>query len=125
MLMFYIFKLNQVFEDKFLYIDVNNNDVMDILYGRRIIEFDYFVKMMKQGCVFCKELLQFVSCVSERKYGLVSLFYIKCCKCGDINCVVSGKRQNDEKNGQGFFNVNVKLGVGVYKNFIYKLDCII
>lgn len=81
--------------------------------------------MMKQGCVSCKEPLQLASCVSERKYGLASLFYIKCCKCGDINCVASGKRQNDEKNGQGPFNVNAKLGAGVYKNFIHKLDCII
>lgn len=57
--------------------------------------------------------MQLASCVSERKYGLASLFYIKCCKCGDINCVASGKRQNGEKNGQGPFNVNAKLGVAL------------
>lgn len=74
--------------------------------------------MMKQGCVSCKEPLQLASCVSERKYGLASLFYIKCCKFGDINSVASGKRQNDEKNSQGPFISNAKLGVSVYKKFL-------
>lgn len=84
---------------------------------------DHFAKMMKKSCVSCKKPLQLPSCVGERKYGLASLFYIKYCKCGDINCVASVKSQNDEKNGEGPFNVNVMLGVGVYKRFIYKLNC--
>lgn len=63
-------------------INVNNNDIMDIdyiVYDRRIIEFKRW-----NGVVFCKMLG-----VSERKYGLVNLFDIKCCKYVDINCVVN------------------------------------
>jgi hypothetical protein len=31
-----------------------------------------------------------------------------------INSVASGKRQNHQKNGQGPFDINAKLGVGLY-----------
>ena len=86
----------------------------DILQGRRIIDLAYFAKMLQQGCAGCEEPLQLVGCVSERKYGLASIFQIKCHKCGNITSISSGKRQNDEKNGQGPFDVNVKLGVGMY-----------
>ena len=65
-------------------------------------------------CASCRLPLQLADCVWERKYGLASICYIKCCKCGQIKSVASGKRQNHEKNGQGPFDINAKLGVGLY-----------
>jgi hypothetical protein len=96
---------------------------IDVLQGRRIIELDYFSKMMQQGCTSCRQPLQLADCVRERKYGSASIYYIKCCKCGQINSVASGKRQNHQKNAQGPFDINTKLGVGLYtfhiRNSIY------
>lgn len=43
--MFYIyFKYFGFFQDEFICIDVNNNDIIenDNVFGKRIIEFDYF-----------------------------------------------------------------------------------
>ena len=57
----------------------------------------------------------------EEKYELASIFHNKCHKCGKINSISSGKRQNDEKNNQGPFDVNVKLGVGMYPH-IFTLN---
>ena len=57
----------------------------------------------------------------EEKYELASIFHNKCHKCGNINSISSGKRQNDEKNNQGPFDVNVKLGVGMYPH-IFTLN---
>ena len=107
-----MFEKNPTSPDKATNIAVT--EYSDILQGRRIIDLAYFAKMLQQGCAGCEEPLQLVGCVSERKYGLASIFQIKCHKCGNITSISSGKRQNDEKNGQGPFDVNVKVGVGMY-----------
>ncbi|XP_078315372.1 uncharacterized protein LOC111116349 [Crassostrea virginica] len=106
-----MFENNPTSPDKATNIAVT--EYSDILQGRRIIDLAYFAKMLQQGCAGCEEPLQLVGCVSERKYGLASIFQIKCHKCGNITSISSGKRQNDEKNGQGPFDVNVKLGVAL------------
>ena len=77
--------------------------------------------MLQQRCAVCEEPLQLAGCSKERKYGLASIFHIKCHYCGNINNISSGKRQNDEKNDQGPFDVNVKLGVGMYPH-IFTLN---
>ena len=66
----------------------------DILQGRRIIDLAYFAKMLQQGCAGCEEPLQLAGCVKERKYGLPSIFHIKCHKCGNVSNVniSSGKK---------------------------------
>ena len=84
-------------------------DFLYILRGRRIIDLAYFAKMLQQGCTGCEEPLEFAGCVKERKYGLASIFHIKCHTCGNVTNISSGKRQNDEKNGQGPFDVNVHM----------------
>ena len=52
----------------------------DILQGRRIIDLVYFAKLLQQGCTGCEEPLELAGCVKERKYGLASIFHIKCHK---------------------------------------------
>lgn len=39
------------------------------------------------------------------------MFHVKCL-CGETNIISTGKRNNEEKNGQGPFHINTKLGVG-------------
>ena len=65
--------------------------------------------------------VQLAGCVKERKYGLESICHIKCHKCKNVTYISIGKRQNDEKNGQEPFDVNVKVGVGMYPN-IFTLN---
>ncbi|XP_062601452.1 uncharacterized protein LOC134263157 [Saccostrea cucullata] len=92
--------------------DAKEVDSEYVLHGRRIIDFKYFAEMLFTGCPSCKKPLHLVNVVKERKYGLASIFYIKC-ECGEVTSVATGRRQNDEKNGQGSFHINTKLGVAL------------
>lgn len=55
----------------------------------------------------------------EKHYGLASLLYIECTGCKELTIVLTGKRHNIGVNGQGPFDVNTKLGVGMYMK-IYR-----
>lgn len=45
--------------------------------GRWVVELKLFVEGLKE-CIFCKELLSFILCIGEKKYGLVFIFYVLC-----------------------------------------------
>lgn len=78
-----------------------------------MIELDILIEGL-WFCVYCFNFLRFEWCVSERKYGLVFIFYIKCLECNGISLVYMGKKYNIV-NKFGFvkcFDVNIKFVVG-------------
>ena len=58
--------------------NIDAKDFCDILQGTGIIDLAYSAKMLQQRCVGCEEPLQLAGCNKERKYGLASIFHIKC-----------------------------------------------
>lgn len=93
--------------------------------GRRIVEFSVLVDHLERGCVVCHKPLNLAKCIKEKQYGLASLLYIECTCCNELTIVPTGKRHNIGANGQGPFDVNTKLGVGMYMKiytfvFIYR-----
>lgn len=80
---------------------------------RRVIELDILIEGLR-SCVHCSNPLWLEWCVSERKYGLASIFYIKCSECNGISPVYTGKKHNTaNKSGPAkCFDVNTKLAAG-------------
>lgn len=88
---------------------------------RRVIELDILIEGLR-SCVHCSNPLRLEWCVSERKYGLASIFYIKCSECNGISPVYTGKKHNTaNKSGPAkCFDVNTKLAAG--KRALILLD---
>lgn len=81
--------------------------------GRWVVELKLFVEGLKE-CIFCKELLSFILCIGEKKYGLVYIFYVVCWKCGIMNFVFIGKCYSI--SGKGLvccFDINIKMVKGL------------
>lgn len=80
---------------------------------RRVIELDILIEGLR-SCVHCSNPLRLEWCVSERKYGQASIFYIKCSECNGISPVYTGKKHNTaNKSGPAkCFDVNTKLAAG-------------
>nr|XP_034328380.1 uncharacterized protein LOC117689936 [Crassostrea gigas] len=81
---------------------------------RRVIELDILIEGLR-SCVHCSNPLRLEWCVSERKYGLASIFYIKCSECNGISPVYTGKKHNTaNKSGPAkCFDVNTKLAAAM------------
>ena len=94
--------------------DFSRSSCTSIFDGRRIVDFSVLVEHLERGCFMCHTPLNLAKCVKERQYGLASLLYIECTSCKELTIVPTGKRHNIGANGQGPFDVNTKLGVGMH-----------
>lgn len=81
--------------------------------GRRVVELKLLAEGLKE-CIFCKEPLSLISCAGEKKYGLASILYVACRKCGTTNSVPTGKRHSTSGKGPArCFDINTKMAAGV------------
>ena len=70
---------------------------------------------LEAGCVSCGMRLHLSSPVGERRYGLASIFYIKCCDCNATTSIAtSGTHWTTEsKCGRPAYSVNTKATLGM------------
>jgi hypothetical protein len=82
--------------------------------GRRVIEVQYVIEKLIEGCRFCGHQLNFIDVCGEVRYGLASMLQIKCRNCGILASVPTGKRHSriDSDHPARAFDVNTKLALG-------------
>ena len=92
--------------------------------GRRIVELGYLAEQLVKGCFTCNAELRLFDTVAERRYGLGVILSIRCCFCGCLNAVHTGKRHHDatKKRTMPIFDMNTKAAAGkLYETFIINL----
>ena len=67
---------------------------VDKFQGCRIIDLKYLISQLEDGCSLCGEVLHLVNLEDETRYGLASLFYIKC-SCGNIVAVYTSQHHGN------------------------------
>ena len=73
------------------------------------------VTSLEAGCVSCGMHLRLSSTVSERRYGLASIFYIKCCECNATTSIATSSTHwtTETKRGRPAYSVNTKATLGM------------
>ncbi|KAK0078509.1 hypothetical protein PV326_009311, partial [Microctonus aethiopoides] len=116
---------NGKFESPNLKIDANtsknsseNNatDCIDddfVVGGRRIVHIQTLAKQL--FCQCCKSILSLMDTKEEKRFGLGSILYVKCCQCKKINTVFTDKRHKGPNNKYLFDN-NTKAVIGCLNN---------
>lgn len=91
------------------------NDNNEYLLGRRVVDIHHMADQMV--CEQCGTLLHLRDIISEKLYGLASVFTMLCRSCHTIRNISSGKR-----DGCGGFEINYKVTIGMsikYKKGAY------
>lgn len=83
--------------------------------GRRVVEIQHMADQMV--CQQCGTLLHIRDIISEKLYGLASVFTLLCRSCNTTRKITSGKR-----DGCGGFEINYKVTIGM--SIKYKKGCI-
>ncbi|XP_077865088.1 uncharacterized protein LOC144350911 [Saccoglossus kowalevskii] len=94
--------------------EVTSESAINWNVGRRIVQLSVLAEGLK-ACAVCCEHLVLVDCQEERRYGLGSVLYIPCQRCGAVNHVYTGSTHRNAKSNQGLpiFDVNTKLATGM------------
>ncbi|XP_061174191.1 uncharacterized protein LOC133183249 [Saccostrea echinata] len=94
--------------------DEDTSHVIQWNTGRRIVELEFIVNKLIEGCCKCKQSLNLRDICGEQRYGLGSLLHIKCNFCTTVNYVPTGKRHSrSDNNGIRAFDVNTKVALGM------------
>lgn len=91
------------------------NDNNEYLLGRRVVDIHHMADQMV--CEQCGTLIHLRDIISEKNYGLASVFTMLCRSCHTIRKISSGKR-----DGCGGFEINYKVTIGMsikYKKGAY------
>ena len=91
---------------------------VDKFQGCRIIDLQYLISQLEDGCSLCGEVLHLVNLEDETRHGLASLFYIKC-SCIHVAVYTSQHHGNVDAKEKGMYNVSPLEGTIKF----YLLDC--
>ena len=84
--------------------------------GRRVIVLGTLADEM--FCKGCSQPIHLMDISSEKRFGLASVFEVKCRTCGLSTSVASGKRHSKCGNDCRCFTVNTKLAAGRYSDVL-------
>ena len=96
--------------------DENKNIPLDIAEGYKIVDVEFLVSQLKEGCKTYKKEISLCNIEEETKIGLAYLFYMTCLSCRFRNKLYTSRSHAN------VFDINTVCATGKYIFFMFKVS---